>query len=468
MGRIQNYRAFLDRGDHPGRHHINNIEDPVMMLADKKVTILGAQRSGDALARLALRAGARPKVSEQRPEACVPAEFRGWLRKQGIAFECGGHTRSFIEDSDVVVLSPGVPVGSAPVQWAQAKGILVLGEIEFAAQFCDNPIIAITGSNGKTTVTTLIHNVLDAAGRRPCLCGNIGYPFSGYVLDLEGKNDFVVLEISSFQLETILSPQSSFHSGSSVAGWRVKGFKPHVAVILNFNQNHLDRHKDLREYFDAKKRIFINQDARDYAVLNLKDARLARLGRELKSRVVYFDPASKEADNPNFAVVLKVAEILGIDPSVCKDVFRQFKGVEHRMEWVRQVDGVDFINDSKSTTAQAAIWALERLKRPVVMICGGRDKNIDFSVLTPFVREKVKGMFVIGEAREKLIQTFQGVVDVRPCETLEDAVISARGAAVKGDAVLLSPMCASFDMFRDYEDRGRAYKEIVNRMDSDA
>lgn len=439
-----------------------------MILTNKKVTILGAQRSGQALARLALRAGSRPKISEQRPVTCVPEEFRGWLREQRVAFEFGAHTQGFIEDSDVIILSPGVPAGSAPVQWAQAQGILVLGEIEFAAQFCDKPVIAITGSNGKTTVTTLTYQVLEAAGRRPCLCGNIGYPFSEHVLDLEGKNDCVVLEISSFQLETVLSPQSPFRSGSSAVGWQVKGFKPHVAVILNFNQNHLDRHKDLEEYFDAKKRIFINQDARDYAVLNSKDARLARTGRELKSCVVYFDPDSRDADNPNFAAVLKVSEILGIDPSVCKDVFRQFKGVEHRMEMVRQLDGVDFINDSKSTTAQAAIWALERLKRPVVMICGGRDKNIDFSVLTPLVREKVKGMFVIGEAREKLIHTFQGFVDVRPCTTLEDAVISAKSAAVKGDAVLLSPMCASFDMFRDYEDRGRAYKEIVNRLGSDA
>lgn len=439
-----------------------------MILTKKKVTILGAQRSGQALVRLALRAGARPKISEQRPVTCVPEEFRRWLREQGIAFEFGAHTQGFIEDSDVIVLSPGVPISSAPVQWAQAKGILVLGEIEFAAQFCDKPIIAITGSNGKTTVTTLTYKVLEAAGRRPCLCGNIGYPFSEYVLDLEGKNDVVVLEISSFQLETVLDPQSPFRTGSSPAGWHLKGFKPHVGVILNFNQNHLDRHKDLQEYFDAKKRIFINQDAQDYTVLNLKDPWLAPLGHELKSRVVYFDPASKEADNPNFAVVLKIAGILGIDPSVCKDVFRQFKGVEHRMEWVRQLDGIDFINDSKSTTAQAAIWALERLTRPVVMICGGRDKHIDFSVLTPLVREKVKKMFVIGEAREKLIQTFQGVVEVRPCETLEDAVLSAKGAAVKDDAVLLSPMCASFDMFRDYEDRGRAYKEIVNRLGSDA
>ncbi len=439
-----------------------------MILKNKKVTILGAQRSGQALVRLALRAGARPKISEQRPVTCVPEEFRDWLREQDIVFEFGGHTRPFIEDSDVLVLSPGVPVGSPAVQWAQAKGILVLGEIEFAAQFCDKPIIAITGSNGKTTVTTLTHKVLEAAGRRPCLCGNIGYPFSEYVLDLEGKNDFIVLEISSFQLETVLDPQSPFRTGSSVAVGQVKGFKPHVGVILNFNQNHLDRHKDLQEYFDAKKRIFINQDARDYAVLNLKDAWLAPLGRELKSRVVYFDPASPETDNPNFAVVLKIAEILGIDPSVCRDVFRHFKGVEHRMEWVRQLNGVDFINDSKSTTAQAAIWALERLTRPVVMICGGRDKHIDFSVLTPLVREKVKGMFVIGEAREKLIQTFQGVIEVRSCDTLKDAVIAAKDAAVKGDAVLLSPMCASFDMFRDYEDRGRVYKEIVNRLGSDA
>ena len=274
--------------------------------------------------------------------------------------------------------------------------------------------------------------------------------------------DFFVLEISSFQLETVVEP--------GIPG--IRGFKPQVAVILNVNQNHLDRHKDLQEYFDAKKRIFLNQDARDYAVVNAQDQGLKDLAPQLKARVRFFNAAPLSlpgiTPNPNFAVAREVADILGIKDDVCAKVFRDFKGVEHRLELVRQIDGVDFINDSKATTAQAAIWALERLNAPVIMICGGRDKNIDFSVVAPFVRQKVKKMIVIGEARAKLKKTFESVVALEEYATLPDAVSRARQIAQKGDSVLLSPMCTSFDMFANYEERGRCFKELVRGLPAHA
>ncbi len=432
----------------------------------QKITILGAQRSGWALARLVSRLGGQARISEKGAMGSVSKDFLDWARQHAVPFEFNGHTPSFIGDSDCVVLSPGVSIHTPAVGWARARQIPVLGEIEWAFQFCTKPVIAVTGSNGKTTVVTLIHEVLKKAGYPSCLCGNVGTPLAEYVLDLADK-DFVVLEVSSFQLESLLDPSSEFRKEAGGGRLCFKGFKPYIAVILNFSQNHLDRHKDLQEYFDAKKKIFLNQDAEDYAVLNAREDRLSRLASQIKSQVRYFNsPADSdgEKDNPNFSAVRAVADILGVPSDLCESVLRSFRGVEHRMEWVRQVDGIDFINDSKATTAQAALWALERLDSPVIMICGGRDKNIDFSVTTPLVRTKVKKMLAIGEAREKLKRTFEGVVEIEECATLESAVKKAKETASQGDCVLLSPMCASFDMFADYEERGRRFKEIVHRL----
>lgn len=427
-----------------------------MEIAGKKVTIVGGKRSGMALARLAVRLGGKPGISEQGGEDCLSPEFKSWALRQHMALEFNGHTREFIEDSDLVVLSPGVRFNAPPVRWAKEKKILVLGEIEFAAQFCARPVIAVTGSNGKTTVATLIQKVLEAAGYKTCLCGNVGFPFSGCVLDL-GDTDFVVLEISSFQLESVLDP-ADFSN--------IKGFKPHIAVILNFSKNHLDRHKGLGEYLEAKKRIFLNQEGNDFIVLNDNDPRVKGLSSQVKSRVVYFNSASDgpAVVNPNYSAALAVGRILGIDEGSCLQVFREFTGVEHRMEKVRCLDGIDFINDSKATTAEAALWALENIERPVVMICGGRDKNIDFSVLAGPARQKVKKMFVIGEAKGKIRRALNGAVRLEECDGMEEAVARARQSAAAGDCVLLSPMCASFDMFADFEERGRVFKEIVNRL----
>lgn len=437
-----------------------------MNITGKKVAIIGGQRSGMALARMVVRLNGQAGISEHGPEDSLSREFKDWASNHKVEVEYGGHTQNFITDSDFVVLSPGVRFDAPPVLWAKAENIPVLGEIEFAAQFCSKPIVAVTGSNGKTTVSTLITQVIRKAGYQACLCGNVGFPFSDFVLDLDDK-DYVVLEISSFQLESVLDPSSPFRKSLPDGAGAMRGFKPRVAVILNFSQNHLDRHKDLNEYFEAKKRIFLNQEVQDFLVLNYQDPRLRSLSSETKSRAVFFNsPAEENNDivNPNFRAVLKVAQTLGIEERFCRDVFKEFGGVEHRLERVRHLDGVDFINDSKATTAQAALWALENIPKPIVMICGGRDKNIDFSVLAGPVRRKVKRMFVIGEARAKIRRAFDAVIDLEECEGLEEAVVKAKQSAASGDCVLLSPMCASFDMFKDYEERGRVFKEIVNRL----
>jgi UDP-N-acetylmuramoylalanine--D-glutamate ligase len=257
-----------------------------------------------------------------------------------------------------------------------------------------------------------------------------------------------VLEISSFQLE------STVH------------FKPHVAVWTNFSQNHLDRHKDLEEYFQAKRKIFANQDNKDFAVLNFVDLQHKKLAGQLKAKVLFFNTPDKPAgvDNPNYLAAMQAAKALGISEKVCFKTFSEFKGVEHRLEFVRDLGGVDFINDSKSTTVEAGRWALERLSKPMVMICGGLDKHLDYSSLRSLVAKKVKHMIAIGQAREIMRSTFGDVVTVDTSSSLEEAVKAARGLARSGECVLLSPMCASFDMFKDYEHRGRCFKEIVNSL----
>jgi UDP-N-acetylmuramoylalanine--D-glutamate ligase len=413
-------------------------------LENKKVTIIGAARSGIAVANAVLRLGGIAKISENKPQDQFSSQLQELSNPSRVIIEAGGHTKAFIQDSDYVVLSPGVRLDVLPVKWAKERPIEVMGEVEFAFRLAPCPVVAVTGSNGKTTTSTVIAEILKRAGRQVCLCGNIGIPFSKHVLDLK-SSDTVVLEISSFQLE------STIH------------FKPHVAVWTNFSQNHLDRHKDLEEYFQAKCKIFANQEAQDFAVLNFLEPKHRKLAKQLKSRVLFFKEIAG-VDNPNYLAAIQAAYALGISEDICLKVFSEFKGVEHRLEFVRDLEGIDFINDSKSTTVEAGRWALERSLKPMVMICGGLDKHLDYSPLRSLVAQKVKRMIAIGQAREIMKSTFGDVVAVDTFTSLEEAVKAARGIAKPGECVLLSPMCASFDMFKDYEHRGRCFKEIVNNL----
>ncbi len=412
-----------------------------MNLSQKIITIFGAQRSGQALARLVVQLKGQVKISEYGPPDSISEGFRQWVDDHKIAIEFNGHTKEFIEGSDAVVLSPGVHFDAPPIQWAEEQGIPVSGEIEFSAQFCSKPIIAITGTNGKTTVSTLTHQVLESAGYKTVLCGNIGKPFAEYVLDLEDK-DFVVLEVSSFQLESTYA------------------FCPHIAVWLNFTQNHLDRHRDMQEYFEAKEKIFANQTFDDFAVLNSNNERMCKL--RMRSKVCYFNESNGHTENQ--AAVLMVARILEIKEEICKKVFQSFKGIEHRLEWVKALNGVDFINDSKATTVESGRWALTHTPGPVLMICGGKDKNSDFFPLVETVHKQVKKMFVIGEAKEKLCKAFEQVVPIECCSDLQESVLKAKERSVSGDTILFSPLCASFDMFANFEERGKKFKEIVNGL----
>jgi UDP-N-acetylmuramoylalanine--D-glutamate ligase len=405
----------------------------------KNVTIVGLARSGLACANLLYSLGAIVRVTDINDNTHTKS-FAVGLSSKDILLELGGHSEDFIKKADLVIVSPGVPAEAQPLIWAKQSAKPVISEIELASMLCPAEIIAVTGSNGKTTVTTLIGKILAGSGKRVFVCGNIGNPFCAEVEKLK-KGDFVVLEVSSFQLETI------------------KNFKPKIAVILNLTPNHLDRYNNMQEYLDAKKRIFMNQDKRDFLVLNADEPVLKPAASESKSKIIFFD---KEAGlNPNQNAVIAVGKILGIKPEKMLGVFREFKGIEHRMEEVEEINGVKFINDSKATTADSAIWAINNISTPIVLIAGGRHKGINYRVILKAAKNKVKQAFLIGEAKDIIAADLSGAFPIAKVDSLKDAVIGSYELAQPGDCVLFSPMCSSFDMFRDYEQRGEAFKKIV-------
>lgn len=409
---------------------------------DKKITIVGLARSGLACANLLFSLGSKVSITDCQDNEQTRLNAAK-LKSKKIAFELGAHTPEFIKDKDFVVISPGVPDNAMPIVWAKQFGIPLLSEIEIASMLCPAKIIAVTGSNGKTTVTTLIGRIIQASGKRAFICGNIGNPFCGELADMR-EGDFVSLEVSSFQLETI------------------RDFKPDISIILNFSRNHLDRYRNMREYCDAKKRIFMNQRGSDFLVLNQEDPLSDELALESKAKVVYF--SKSDEFNPNQAAVFTVGSLLGIDKFTIVNVFNEFKGIEHRMEEVAVINNIRFINDSKATTVESVIWALKSLSSPAVLIAGGKDKGLDYSLVVDSALQKVKEVILIGEAKEKIAQVFRGTLPVEEAATLEEAVNKAYYKAKAGECVLLSPMCSSFDMFANYEERGRAFKRIVNDL----
>jgi UDP-N-acetylmuramoylalanine--D-glutamate ligase len=408
----------------------------------KRVLIVGFARSGLACANLLFDFGACVWVSDNQDSHATRQNLPR-LKSEKIRVELGRHSEEFVRDKDLLVISPGVPNDALPVIWAKKMGIPVISEIELAWMLCPARVIAITGTNGKTTVTTLIGKVLQAKGERVFVCGNIGNPFCAEVSKMQ-KGDFVSLEVSSFQLENVVT------------------FKPRVAVMLNLSCNHLDRYDNMQDYLEAKKRIFLNQDSSDYLVLNYDDPAIRGLAGEVRAKVVYF--RNEEGLNPNQSAVLAVAAALGIRRDIVLKVFSEFKGVEHRMEDVAEINRVKFVNDSKATTIDATIWALKNIPSPVILIAGGREKGNDYSLILELVGKKVKKAVLIGEAKEKIKQAFGGVIPLAEAATLPEAVSLAFQSAEEGDCVLFSPMCKSFDMFTDYEERGRVFKKAVSGL----
>ena len=421
----------------------------MLNLKNKMVTIIGIQKSGVSLVELAIAQGAKVKVSDSG--LIKRSKTIENFMKLGVCFQEKGHTYEFIKESDLLVLSPGVSIFSDIVQWAKKNGITVLGEIEFAYQYCIKPIIAITGSNGKTTVTHLITNLLKKSCYKVAMCGNVGIPFSKLVRE-EEFYDYFVVEMSSFQLESLLEFPVKSHLD-------LKYFRPHIALLLNVTDNHLDRHRDMQEYIEAKCKLFQNQTKEDTVFVNKDDIRY------LKNSDAQIYPCDvKKFDNQNEVFVRCVAKKLNIDESMVLEVFNEFEGIKHRLEFIFTIKGVDYINDSKSTSLASGVWALQRMSKPTILLCGGRDKKLDFSRVRLDIEKNVKHLIIYGESRDKMAKALRGIVNMDIVETLEQAVHQSLAVSVKGDCVLLSPMCASFDEFINFEERGDVFRKTVYNL----
>ena len=444
----------------------------------KKVVVLGAGESGMGTAILAKKKEYKVFVSDS---GTIAKKYREVLLHNDILFEEGKHTENKIFDADVVMKSPGIPDKVKLIQELQKRSIPVISEIEFAAEFTDATIVGITGSNGKTTTTLLTHHILKNAGLNVGVAGNVGDSFALQVANENYQN--YVLELSSFQLDGIVK------------------FAPHIAIITNISPDHLDRYEyNYEKYINSKFRITMNQTAADYLIYDADDEVIANWLKNNKTKAQLLPFSLKKTfekgayiqekeiiitteSNNTFkmsitALALQgnhntknamasgmVAKLLGIRNEALRESLEDFESVEHRLEPVFKINGVQYINDSKATNVNATFYALESMETPTIWIVGGIDKGNDYTDLLPLVREKVKAIICLGLDNTKIIETFGNVVDFI-CETAgaEEAVKVAYKVSEKGDTVLLSPACASFDLFENYEDRGRQFKEAVRLL----
>ncbi|HEY6185381.1 MAG TPA: UDP-N-acetylmuramoyl-L-alanine--D-glutamate ligase [Terriglobales bacterium] len=446
-------------------------------LSEKRVLVVGLGKSGVASALFLKSRGAQVTVSDSKPSDQLQEEIP-LLLDQGIAVETGGHGERTFRGQDLIVVSPGVPVDARPLVQARALGEKVIGEIELASQFFPGTIVAITGSNGKTTTTTLAGEVATAGGIRALVGGNIGTPAVSLVGEASLET-VIVLEVSSFQLETIQT------------------FRPKIAVILNITPDHLDRHRTFAAYVDAKARIFENQNPSDFSVLNADDPTCVELAQRTKGQVIWFsrkkevsrgafvhdgrimfrNPKSEQeimlvseiplkgAHNvENVLAGVCVGRLLDCPPNRIQEAVRNFKAVEHRIEYVATLRGVEYYNDSKATNVDATIKALESFPANIHLILGGKDKDSDYTQLNQLLRERVKQVYTIGTAADKIESQIRGAAKLVHSETLEKAIKQAAAVAQSGDVVLLAPACASFDQFRNYQHRGQVFKNTVRSL----
>lgn len=444
-----------------------------MELKDKKILVVGLARTGAAVARFLCECGARVTVSDSKgPEALGP--FLSTLSALEITYELGGHGDATFLAADLIVVSPGVPLDIAPLLLARNHGVPVISEIELAYQFIDAPIAAITGTNGKTTTTTLVGEIFRKCGFRTFVGGNIGNPLIDLVISGE-RTDRVVAEISSFQLEGIVD------------------FRPRVAVLLNITEDHLDRYTSYQEYIDAKLRVFANQTASDFAVLNIDDPLVAASAGNIAARVVpmsrltvleqgifyhngvitfAWDGRLEQFPTDSFKLrgvhnidncmaALATTLLMGCPGSAALKAVAGFSGLPHRMEFVATVNGVSYYNDSKGTNVGSVVKSLESFPGNITLIAGGKDKGGDYAPLAELVRERVRHLILLGEAKERIRTALGHYTDTILVDSLEAAVAEAYRRAAPGDVVLFSPACSSFDMFRNYEVRGERFVEAV-------
>lgn len=444
----------------------------------KRLAILGGGESGVGTAILAKQKGWEVFLSDR---GNLKPEYRKQLDDEGIAYEEGKHTEDKILGADCIMKSPGIPDKAPIVVKARERGIAVISEIEFAAQYTDKPIIAITGSNGKTTTTMLTYHLLKEAGLSVGLGGNIGYSFAELVA--HSNPDYYVLEISSFQLDGIATH-----------------FAPHIAMLLNITPDHLDRYNyQFENYIASKFRIAMNQTANDYLIYDADDEVIADWlrhhkvaakllpftvkkevaeGAYLKDNKIYMKIDEKTTEIEVDEISLKgihnvkntmaatiAARLLAVRDQSLRQSLKGFKGADHRLEEVKVVDGVTYVNDSKATNVNSVFFALDTIKTPIVWIVGGQDKGNDYQSLMPYVQEKVKAIVCLGVDNTPLLRSFASVMpNLVEARSMEEAVRLAKHFAASGDTVLLSPACASFDLFDNYEHRGNMFKEAVAKL----
>ncbi len=454
-----------------------------MIMKGKKVTVIGLGNSGVNAALLLAKAGAQVKATDSgnTPEL---KKAKLSLEAKGVEVEIGAHTEGFIKGQDLIVVSPGIENSSAAIKRAERYKVPIISEMELGFGFCKGKIIAITGTNGKSTVTTLVGEILKAGGMNTVVCGNIGNSLCGEISRIKADT-WVVMEVSSAQLE------------------RISAFKPYIAVILNITDDHMDRYRNFYEYFNEKLKIFSRQDENDILVVNYDAENLRRLKGLTRSHVTFFgkeahavngyhvsaftkdgkiycayEAATKEImavsdiklkGIHNLEIVLVsslIGTIVGVEVDAIADTVKNFTALEHRFETVDTVDGVDYIDDSKGTTVDSTKRALESCTKPVILIAGGKDKFSDYSIVKGAVKEKVKHIVLIGEAAKAIKKALADAAPVSDAKTMGEAVELSYKLAKNGWVVLLSPMCSSFDMYKNYKERGNAFREAVVKMKS--
>jgi len=446
-----------------------------MELRDRNVLIVGFERTGEALCRFLLDRGARVRVTEKKPADAFGEKVRAWTER-GAQFETGGHRPESFFTADMIIPSPGVPP-LPEILAAREKGVPVISEIELAFLFLRGKIVGITGSNGKSTTTTLVHKILKDAGLKARLAGNIGPPLVSFV-DKSRDDHVYVTEISSFQLEY------------------TERFTPAIAAVLNVSENHIDWHQTFENYFGAKKKLVLRQGREGRAVLNRDHELVWSLAAAAASEVHGFSrkrrlrrgayvedgwivirdgkperilPTSRITipgahNQENVLAAALIGHLSGVPAPSLRRTILAFRGLEHRLEDVLRVKGVRFVNDSKATTVDATLKALASFDRPVVLILGGRGKGGDFSPLRREVRRRARSVVLVGEAADKIEAALGGAVPVDRVSTYREVVRKAFERAVPGDIVLLAPACTSWDMFKNFEERGRTFKSEVRRL----
>ncbi len=447
-----------------------------MNLEGKKVLVIGLGKTGKALCDFLIQRKAQVKVSEKNPPTNLERDMGFWAGKN-LTVETGPHNRLSFLDADLIIPSPGVPM-LPEMEEAQANGIPIISEAELASRFLKGKIVGITGSNGKSTTTTLTHKILMDGRLEAYLAGNIGTPLISFV-DKSADHHIYVTELSSFQLE------------------HIESFSAAVSVFLNLSPDHLDWHKSFKNYFEAKKKLFMTQKESGFAILNRDDTAVWALAEDTPTRVFAFSrqkriqngcsiekkwivlrnereekiikisdiplPGAHNLDNVMASAL--VGHLLSVPVPLIRESIKNFQGLEHRLEKVSNIRGVEFYNDSKATNVEAAITSIVSFNQPIILVLGGRDKGSDFKKLRKPVLERVKKIFLIGEAKEKIKRALKNYIPMSYVTSLKEAVVEGFASANPGEIVLLAPACTSFDMFRNFEERGKIFKKEVYSLE---